>query len=154
MKIPHFHARLLILTFFLNVTGKIKFTSRCPHKRIRGCKLPRDYFCLNDFCLHLPISSMNMERVGGTRLFIQGPLLTQNASCWCWKNSRHSHTHTQAHSLSSQTCVRKWFHKAFLFQLIHVKTCGNTKPTLSLQSRQPQLFDHTHAEGDAAKSPW
>lgn len=72
--------------YHLNNMWQVRFTSRCSLK-IKQERKPLCYhFCLNSFCLHLPISFMNMEGICSTLVFVCSLSLTPHVSCWCSRN--------------------------------------------------------------------
>lgn len=68
-KLLNFHARMLDSQADAPLKIKQERKPLCYH------------FCLNSFCLHLPISFMNMEGICGTLVFVGSLSLTPNVSC-------------------------------------------------------------------------
>lgn len=90
------------------------FTSRRPHKRIQGCKALGDRFCLSSFCLHLPISFMNMEALCSTLvLFVafSWPTVHPADARKTWtqgSNHRGTDTHSPVGDITPHLYVQKW----------------------------------------------
>lgn len=105
---------MLILLILITFDRQDQTHKQMPCKIVQECKPLCDHFCLNSFCLHLPISFMNMEGVSSILVFICGLFLTQNASCWCSENlnkgvTSHGcrHTHTPLWRKPHHTCMFK-----------------------------------------------
>lgn len=95
-----------------------------------------DLFYLNSFCLHLPISFMNMEGVRSAPVFICGLFLTQNASCWCSENPNERVTpYRLRHTFPCGETTRHWILTACLPASANRKTTFHVSKFLQLENK-------------------